>query len=93
MRLYGGVVATEELVGRSHHVDLIGFSLGTFLVHVLVDRLIERGGLKDHRHDQKERSPQLCGSSLGDAAAVHVDLTGLVRRGVNACECNQANVR
>ena len=34
------------------------------------------------------RSPQFGGAALGDVASVYVDLTGLVRRGVNACERN-----
>lgn len=68
------------------HVGLIRLSLGPFLIHVLVDRLVEGRVLKNYRHDQEERFPQLCGSALGDAAALDVDLTGLVRRGVNARE-------
>ena len=42
MSLDGSVVAAEELIGRGHHIDLVRLSLGTFLIHVLVDRLVKR---------------------------------------------------
>ena len=39
---YSGVVDPQKLVGRGHHVDAVGLTLGAFLVHELVDRFIQR---------------------------------------------------
>ena len=38
------VVDAQELVGRSHHVDTVGFAFRAFLVHELVDRLVKGTG-------------------------------------------------
>lgn len=36
MPLHISVVDAQELVGGGHHIDTVGFALGTFLVHELV---------------------------------------------------------
>ena len=90
MSLNGCVVTAKELVGCGHHVNLVRLSLGPFLVHILVDRLVERRVLKNHRHNQEKSPAKFSGASLGNAAAANVDLPGLVRRGVNARKGDQS---
>lgn len=58
MPLHGGIVDTQELVGRGHHVDAVGLALGAFPVHELVHRVIRWGVLEDHAHHQEQRSAQ-----------------------------------
>ncbi len=55
---HGGVVDAQEFVCRSHHVDTVGLALGTFLVHELVDRFIQRRILQIDAHDKEQRPPQ-----------------------------------
>ena len=55
--LHGGVVDAQELVGRGHYVDTIRLALGTFPVHELVDRFIQRCGLQIDAHNKKECPP------------------------------------
>ena len=55
MLLHGGVVDSQELVGRGYHVDAIGLALSALPVHELVHRLIGRRSLEDHAHHQEVR--------------------------------------
>lgn len=48
--LHSGVVDAQKLIGRGHHVDTVRFTLGTFLVHELVHRLINGRTLEDYAH-------------------------------------------
>ena len=47
MLFHSGVVNAQEFVGGGHHVNTIGLSLSTFLIHKLVHRLIGGGTLED----------------------------------------------
>lgn len=58
MLLHGGVVDAQELVGGGHHVDAIGLTLGAFLVHELVHRLIGRRTPENGAHHQEQRPAQ-----------------------------------
>ena len=80
---HASIVDTKELVGGSHHVDLVGFALGTFPVHELEDGLICWRGTQNNAHDQKQRSAQGRRAAFGDTAAVDVYRAGLVWRCVN----------
>jgi len=42
MLLHSGIVNAQEFVGRGHHVDAIGLTLGAFPVHELVHWLVSR---------------------------------------------------
>ena len=54
--LHGGVVDAQEFVCRSHHVDVVEFTLGAFPVHELVDRFIQRRTPQIDTHN-KEQCP------------------------------------
>ena len=71
---YRGVVDTQELVGRSHHVDLVRLSFGTLFVHELVHGFVQRGALQINAHHKEQSSAQSGGTPFGDAAAVYVHL-------------------
>ena len=53
-----GVIDSQELVGRGHHVNFIGLPLSTFTVHELKHGLVLGSVLKVNRHDEKQRSAQ-----------------------------------
>ena len=48
------VVDTQELVGGCHHVDTVWLALRAFLVHELVDRLIDWSALQEDAHHQEK---------------------------------------
>ncbi len=89
MLFHSGVVNAQEFVGGGHHVNTIGLSLSTFLIHELVHRLIGGGTLENHAHHQEQCSAQSGGTPFGDAAATDFHLAGLVWRGVDARESHQ----
>lgn len=57
--LHAGVIDAQELVGASCHVNQVGLTLGAFLVHELVHRIILGLGLDETVHYQEQGLSQL----------------------------------
>ena len=75
---YSGVVDSQKLVGRGHHVDAVGLALGAFLVHELVDRFIQRSVLQIDTHDKEQRSPQRRRANFAHALVSAGHITGII---------------
>ncbi len=53
------MINAQELVGGSHHIDLIRFAFGAFLIEELVNRLIGGTVLENYVNDLEKRSAQM----------------------------------
>ena len=56
IRLHRGIINTEKFIRRGHHVDLVRFALRELFIHELVHRLVHRGILEIHTHQQEKCS-------------------------------------
>ncbi len=69
----------QELVGGSHHIDLIRFAFGAFLIDELVNRLIDGTVFENCIDNLKKRSAQMWRATLGNTAGFNIYVFGLVR--------------
>ena len=81
---YSGVIDPQKLVGRSHHVDTVGLSLGAFLVHEPEDRFIQRRILQIDAHDKEQRPPQGGCANFAHGFVLASHVSRVIRRSIKA---------
>ena len=62
--LDAAIVDAEELIRTGSHVDVLRFSLRTFLVHEFIDGITLRSCLYKAVHDLKQCLTEWCRTSL-----------------------------
>ena len=88
--IYLSIVDSQELVGSGSHVDVIGLTLCTLLVHEGIDRVIYRRTLDKAVHDLKERFSQMRRAFLRCRVALAFVISGFIRTGIYAGKGRQS---
>ena len=86
MATYPPIVDAEELVGSSCHVNQIRLSLGSFLIHETVHRVILGHGFQQAVHDQEECFAQFWRPTFGSPCALCLIGSRLVSTRINPCK-------
>lgn len=77
--VYTTIVDAQELVCPGDHVDMIGLSLCSLLVHEGINRVVHRRTLDQPVHNLKEGLPQVRRTLLGGGIALALVVAGFVR--------------
>ena len=80
--VYFGVVNSQELVGGSHHINLVRFALGSFFVNKLVHRFIFGAVFENYVNDLEKSLAKMRRTAFGNASGFNVNISGLVWRSV-----------
>ena len=76
------VINAQELVGGSHHIDLVRLALSAFFIKESVNGFIFGTVLENNVNDLKKCFAKMWRTALGNAAGFNVYVSRLVRRSV-----------